>query len=97
MTGSADQTWLGGFLSALLAFLAPGAAVLGTAAGVSSIAGEGITQGEWVTALVAAIVASAAGEARAARRVRVETERGRQVAREVRDAETPPEAGSSVV
>jgi hypothetical protein len=57
-------TWLGEFLGALLAFVAPGAAVLGAAVLTSSAAGERISGGEWVTAAVAAVVASAAAQVR---------------------------------
>lgn len=84
----------GRFLAALVAFLAPGAAVLGASVLAASAGGEAVTQGEWITCAVAAIVASAAGEARAARQVNVETRRGQARADEVTHQR---EAGSSVL
>lgn len=78
---------LGRFLASLVAFLAPGAAVIGSAVLVSSVQGETITGGEWVGAAVAALVASAAGEARAARRVGAEHRRGEATALALKDEE----------
>ena len=89
-------TSLGAFLAALIAFLAPGAAVLGASVLVASEGGEQVTGGEWVTCCVAAIVASAAGEARAARRVTAEARRGEATALRLVHDGRPPEAGSSV-
>lgn len=66
---------LGRFLGALIAFLAPGAAVVGAAVLVGSPGGPRITGGEWVTACVAAIVASAAIDAQVTRKVKQEEER----------------------
>ena len=47
------------YWKAVIAFVAPGAVIVGSAVLEGSAGGETITQGEWVTALVAAIVASA--------------------------------------
>lgn len=66
---------LGAFLGALIAFLAPGAAVVGAAVLVASPGGSEITAGEWVTAGVAAIVASAAIDAQVSRRVKSEEDK----------------------
>lgn len=67
---------LGRFLGALVAFLAPGAAVVGAAVLTASPGGEQVTAGEWIAAAVACVVASAAIEAQVSHRVRVkETER----------------------
>ena len=63
MTGS-----LGDFLEGLITFLAPGASVVGAAVLMGSPGGERITAAEWITACVAAVVTSAAIDARAARR-----------------------------
>jgi len=59
---------LGDFLQALIAFLAPGAAIMGVALLVSSPGGETITASEWVTAAVGCVVTSAAVEAQVARK-----------------------------
>lgn len=66
---------VGAFTSSLLAFLAPGAAVVGTAVLVTSESGTTITAGEWVAAAVAAVVTGAAIESQVARRIKVEEHR----------------------
>lgn len=91
-----EQSALGAFLAALVAFLAPGAALLATSTFPASLGGEAITNGEWIGAVAGCLVASAAGEARAARRVNVETRRGEATAMGLRQEGRPPEAGSSV-
>jgi hypothetical protein len=55
---------------AVIAFLAPGAAIVGAAVTVASPGGIDITAGEWITAAAAALVASAAVEAQVVRRAR---------------------------
>lgn len=47
------------YWKAVIAFMAPGAVMIGSAVLENSAGGEMITQGEWITALVAAVVASA--------------------------------------
>lgn len=96
--GGADWgvSWLGGFLGALVGFLAPGAAVLGAAVLTSSVGGEDITKGEWITAAVAALVASAAAEARSPRMVSREQRRAATEVAEDTGRQAHPEAGSSV-
>lgn len=44
------------YWKAVLGFLAPGAVIIGAAVTEGSPGGTGITQGEWVTAIVAMIV-----------------------------------------
>lgn len=44
------------YLKALLGFLAPGATAIGFAVTEGSAAGERITQGEWIAAIVACVV-----------------------------------------
>lgn len=44
------------YLKAFVAFIAPGAVVIGAAVTDESPGGSAITQGEWITALVACIV-----------------------------------------
>jgi hypothetical protein len=46
------------YWKAVIAFVAPGAVMIGSAVLENSAGGETITQGEWITALVAAVVAS---------------------------------------
>ena len=48
------------YFKALVGFVAPGAVVIGSAVVESSPAGQTITGGEWVTAVVACIVTGAA-------------------------------------
>lgn len=48
------------YAKAIVGFIAPGAVVIGNAVLDSSAGGEHITTGEWVTAVVAAIVTAAA-------------------------------------
>lgn len=79
---------LGQFLGALIAFIAPGAAVVGAAVLVSSPGGSDITGAEWVTASVAAIVASAAIDAQVGRKVKREEAR---IERAAHSADPPPE------
>lgn len=86
-SGGPGRTWLGDFLHALIAFVAPGAAVLGAGVLSASPAGESLTPGEWVTAAVATLVASAAGEARAARAVTAESRRGEATALALKDGQ----------
>lgn len=71
-----SQSALGRFTGALVAFIAPGAVVVGAAVLTASPGGEHVTAAEWIAAVVACIVASAAIEAQVSHRVRVnETER----------------------
>jgi hypothetical protein len=64
--------WLNGFLGSLLAFLAPGAAVVGAALLVSSPGAGHVTAEEWIAACVAAVVTSAAVRAQVAHQVHVD-------------------------
>ncbi len=48
------------YWKAVVGFVAPGAVVLGSAVTEASSGGEAITAAEWVTALVACVVTSAA-------------------------------------
>lgn len=79
---------LGQFLGSLIAFIAPGAAVVGAAVLVSSPGGPRVTAAEWITAAVAAIVASAAIEAQVSRKVK--REEGR-IERAAHSADPPAE------
>lgn len=47
------------YWKAVIAFVAPGAVVIGSAVHPDSVAGEAISSGEWVTALVASVVTAA--------------------------------------
>jgi hypothetical protein len=48
------------YWKAFVGFIAPGAVVLGAAVHEDSLGGHGITTGEWITAVVACVVTSAA-------------------------------------
>lgn len=48
------------YWKAVVGFIAPGAVLIGSAVTDASAAGDHITTGEWVTAVVACIVTSAA-------------------------------------
>lgn len=67
--------WLNSFLGSLLAFLAPGAAVVGAALLVSSPGAQHVTSEEWLAAAVAAVVTSAAVRAQVAHQVHVDVPR----------------------
>ena len=47
------------YWKALIGFVAPGAVIIGSAVTDSSVGGEMVTQGEWITAIVAAVVTAA--------------------------------------
>jgi hypothetical protein len=47
------------YLKALVAFIAPGAVVIGASVTEASVGGTAITAGEWITAAVACIVTAA--------------------------------------
>jgi len=51
---------VGRFYKAIVAFIAPGAVVIGSAVTDASSGGSSITGAEWVTAAVACVVTSAA-------------------------------------
>lgn len=79
--------WLNGFLGSLLAFLAPGMAVVGAALLVSSPGAETVTSEEWLAAAVAAIVTSAAVRAQVAHQVHADVAK---VAPAIPPADQPP-------
>lgn len=64
---------MNGFLGSLLAFLAPGAAVVGAALLVSSPGAETVTSEEWLAACVAAVITSAAVRAQVAHQVHADS------------------------
>ena len=53
------------YWKALIGFVAPGAVIIGSAVTDSSVGGEMVTQGEWITAIVAAVVTAAGVYAKA--------------------------------
>lgn len=82
--------WLNNFLGSLLAFLAPGAAVVGAALLVGSPGGTIVTAEEWIAACVAAVVTSAAVRAQVVHQVRrVPAKRPELVTTDDRDTPMP--------
>ena len=51
---------LGRYWKAVVAFVAPGAAIIGSAVTEASDGGSNITQAEWITALVACLLTAGA-------------------------------------